>query len=189
MATYHDLQKYYENLKESYSNSEESYYFNNDRSHNAMVMKFILDHSSNIYMYCGELSVFRDPFYNYIQEEKDIIKENVIRSFETFLNKEKSNLSIIVENFSNSIWDDLICKDLFTRKIKEGRIQLYKLDNNFSFKKDINHFCYSDSGIVRFEVDKNQHNAICVFHHKTYLDNMKKSFGILCNIAKDVNKN
>lgn len=188
MATYKELEKYYDHLKESYESKEsDSYYFNNDRSHNAMVMKFMFDYSSIINMYCGELSVLRESFYGYINEDKDEIKKNVICSLKKFLDKEDAKLCIIVENFSKKIFEDLICKEVFINKLKEGKIHLFKLDRDFSFKKEINHFCYSDTNIVRFEVDKNQHNAICVFHNKKYLNSMENNFGTLYNIAQKVN--
>lgn len=62
MITYKEIQAYYNSLDEAFKSQQESNRFNNDRSHNATVFRFMLDHSQTIKMYCGEQSVFRRVF-------------------------------------------------------------------------------------------------------------------------------
>lgn len=187
MATFDELQAYYEILNEAFLKDKESYHFNHDRSHNATVMRFMFDKSSEINMYCGKLSVLRESFYEHIAEDSEIIKEAVIESFKSYLERRDSKFSIIFEDYSNDIFTNLICKDVFMRKVKEGQIKLYQLNKDFSFKEDINHFCYTNTRITRFEEDKTQHSAICIFHNEEYYSIMEKHFNILLNIAKEIN--
>lgn len=187
MASFGELEDYYRSLYAAFSKGEESYHFNNDRSHNATVMRFMFDNSSQIDMYCGELSVLRESFYEHIEEDAEQIKDAVCESLRAFLDKKDARFVIILENYSDDIFKDLICEELFLGKMEEGQISLLVLDDSFSFKKDINHFCYTNSGITRFEENKNRHNAICVFHNKMYFDNMKNNFSILLQIAKNKN--
>lgn len=182
------LEKYYTSLKESFNSNEPSYHFNEDRSHNATVMRFMFDNSSEIKMYCGELSILRDGFYDKIDNRyANEIKNLLSNSFRKFLNKESAKLSIILESYSINVLNDLICKDLFIDKLRDGKIVLYRLNDNFSFKSDINHFCFSDTRIVRFEEDKMKHSAICVFNNEEYSNMMKKNFEKLETIAIKIN--
>lgn len=194
MATFKELTAYYHNLEEAFKRREETYYFNNDRSHNATVMRFMFDNAKQVNMYCGELSVLRERFYDHIgkdsgKEDAGKVKDAMIKSLKDFFDKPDSKLTVVFESYSDEIFDDMICKDLFISKLKENIISFYKLDETFSFKADINHFCYTDSGITRFEVDKMLHNAICTFHNRTYSDACEKNFQILLKLAKNTTFN
>lgn len=189
MAKFEELELYYDNLRNAFAEKNETYYYNTDRSHNATVMRFMFDNASNINMYCGELSVLRNGFYQKINEDAGKLKDSMITSLHSFLEKGKSKLVVVLENFSEDIFNDLICADLFKEKMKENKISLYKLSDDFSFKKDINHFCYTDTNIVRFEEDKMRHNAICIFHSDSYIETMKNNFSILLNIAEKAEEN
>lgn len=194
MPTFKELTAYYHNLEEAFKRTEETYYFNNDRSHNATVMRFMFDNAKQVNMYCGELSVLREKFYDHIgkdsgEENAEKVKNAMINSLNSFLNSQDSKLTVVFENYSDKIFDDLICKNLFVSKLKENIISFYKLDETFSFKADINHFCYTDSGIARFEVDKMLHNAICTFHNHTYSAAFEKNFQILLKIAQNTTFN
>lgn len=190
MATFEELTTYYHNLEEAFKRTEETYYFNSDRSHNATVMRFMFDNAKQVNMYCGELSVLREKFYDHIgkdcgEENAEKVKDAMVKSLNGFFNRQDSKLTVVFESYSDKIFDDLICKDLFVRKLKENIISFYRLDETFSFKADINHFCYTDSGIARFEVDKMLHNAICTFHNRTYSAAFEKNFQILLKIAQN----
>lgn len=194
MATFEELTQYYADLNEAFMSTEESYHFNNDRSHNATVMRFMFDHAEQVNMYCGELSVLRDKFYDHIAKDSDpkdakAVKDAMTNSLNNFFNKPNSKLTVVFESYSDKILDDLICKELFINKLKENAISFYKLDETFSFKSDINHFCYTDSGIARFEVDKMLHNAICTFHDRTYSEALEKNFKTLLGIAQNTTCN
>ena len=194
MATFEELKAYYKDLEKAFKSTEETYYFNNDRSHNATVMRFMFDNAEQVNMYCDELSVLREKFYAHIakdsgSENAKEVKDAMINSLKNFFSKQNSKLTVVFESYSDQIFDDLICKDLFVSKLKENAISFYKLDEAFSFKTDINHFCYTDSGIARFEVDKMLHNAICTFHNRAYSESLKKNFNILLGIAQNTTCN
>lgn len=194
MATFKELTVYYHHLEEAFKRTEETYYFNNDRSHNATVMRFMFDNAKQVNMYCGELSVLREKFYDHIgkdsgKENAEKVKDAMIDSLNAFFDRQDSKLTVVFESYSDKIFNDLICKDLFVSKLKENIISFYKLDEAFSFKADINHFCYTDSGITRFEVDKMLHNAICTFHNHTYSEACEKNFQILLKVAQNTSLN
>lgn len=189
MANFNELNAYYEELKKAFNSNRESYYFNNDRSHNATVLRFMFDNSSNIKMYCGELSVLREGFYRHFDSEEDaiMVKDALVESFTNFINRDNTSLEIILENYQDFKLEDLICKDIFESKMEEGKLVLYKLNDDFSFKSDINHFSISDTNILRFEEDKSQHNAICIFNNNEYRNKMENNFNILSDMAILVN--
>lgn len=192
MATFNDLTEYYNRLQQAFQEKAEAYYYNTDRSHNATVMRFMFDNATNIKMYCGELSVLRKNFYEHIvndgmgEKDVDSMKKAMSQSLLGFLNKENSRLEIVLENYSENIFMDLICEELFLENMRKKKIRLYKLDNELSFKKNINHFSYTDTNILRFEEDKTLHNAICVFHNDSYLKGMGENFEILLRMADEV---
>ena len=110
MPTLEELQAYYEELIEALNSDTPSYHFNSDRTHNAIVMRFMLDTSSNINMYCGEMSVFRKNFFKHIEENNDnnqdyasSIKNFLIESFHNFMQKEGVSMNIIFESFENDL--------------------------------------------------------------------------------------
>ena len=192
MATFDDLKEYYNSLQRAFQEKKEAYYYNTDRSHNATVMYFMFDNATNIKMYCGELSVLRNNFYEHIlndgTEEEDVnsLKKTMLQSLAVFLEKENSQLEIVLENYSEKIFSDLICEELFLENMRKKKIRLYKLDDELSFKKSINHFSYTDTNILRFEEDKTLHNAICVFYNDSYSKGMDENFRILLRMANEV---
>ena len=82
----------------------------------------MFDNSSNICMYCGELSVLRNGFYSHFEnmEDAEKVKGALIDSFTHFLNCNGTSLSIVLENYRDFGFKDLICKEVFEKKMKEG---------------------------------------------------------------------
>jgi len=190
------LQAYYEELIESINSNIPSYHFNSDRTHNAVVMQFMLDTSTNVNMYCGEMSVFRNNFYEHIAEENDNnqnyakrIKNFLIESFHNFIQKEGVSMNIIFESFENDYLKDLIFKNDFSIGVLEQKVHLYKLSDDFVYKKDLYHFSYTDKRIVRFEQDKLQHSAICTINEPAYYESISRNFDLLKKIAIPIKVN
>ena len=193
MPTLEELQAYYEELIDALNSDTPSYHFTSDRTHNAIVMRFMLDTSSNINMYCGEMSVFRKNFFKHIEENNDnnqdyasSIKNFLIKSFHNFMQKEGVSMNIIFESFENDYLKDLIFLEDFLIGISEKKINLYKLSDDFAFKNDLYHFTYTDKGIVRFEQDKLQHSAICTINEPSYYESISRNFALLKKIARPI---
>ena len=193
MPTLEELQAYYEELIEALNSDTPSYHFNSDRTHNAIVMRFMLDTSSNINMYCGEMSVFRKNFFKHIEENNDnnqdyasSIKNFLIESFHNFMQKEGVSMNIIFESFENEYLKDIIFSEDFLIGISEKKINLYKLSDDFAFKNDLYHFTYTDKGVVRFEQDKLQHSAICTINEPSYYESISRNFALLKKIARPI---
>lgn len=190
MPTIEELEAYYKELIEALSSDMPSYHFNSDRTYNAIVMRFMLDTSSNVNMYCGEMSVFRKNFYKHIAEKNDNnqdyaknIKNLLIESFHNFMQKEDVSMNIIFESYEDDYLKDLIFLDDFLIGVSEKKIHLYKLSDDFAYKNDLYHFTYTDKRIVRFEQDKLQHSAICTINELAYFESISRNFDLLKKIA------
>ena len=180
MTTFKEIQAYYDALKVAFQSKQESNTFNNDRSHNATVLRFMLDNSKAIKMYCGELSVFRQGFYDYVEknaEQGDGVKimDAMSESLRTFLAKDDTHLTIIVENYTPELLKDVVV-DEFAEAVKNGQVELRQLGDDLSFKKVLNHFTVTDSKIVRAEQSKEEHSAVCTMHDDVYYQMIDRSF-------------
>lgn len=125
MITYKDIQAYYNALKDAFQSQQESNTFNSDRSHNATVFRFMLDNSKAIKMYCGELSVFRKSFYDHVKKNAEQgegvkIMDAMSESLRTFLAKDDTHLTIIVENYMPELLKDVVV-DEFAEAVKTVR--------------------------------------------------------------------
>lgn len=193
MATYKEIEAYYKDLEEAYNSKKESNRFNKDRSHNATIFRFMLNKSKNVYMYCGELSILRKNFGDYVkedcgEEEGRKIMQAMYDSFAAFLSDKEKKLRIILENsVSFSVFkEDLVLKDLFVKALEEGQIELRALGDDLTFKEGLNHFTFTDSQIVRIEQDKIQHSAICTMNENQYFKSIKSTFDNLLQFAAPV---
>lgn len=183
MTTLKEIQAYYNALKDAFLSKQESNTFNNDRSHNATVLRFMLDHSKAIKMYCGELSVFRQGFYDHVEKNAEQgegvkIMDAMSESLRTFLAKDDTHLTIIVENYTPELLKDVVV-DEFAEAVKNGQVELRQLGDDLSFKKVLNHFTVTDSKIVRAEQSKEEHSAVCTMHDDAYYQMIDKSFNKL----------
>lgn len=189
MNTIYEISHYYQELESAFASSNPIYKYNQDRSHNSVVMRFILDKSDSISMYCGRMSVFRKSFYDHFSDNEEAKKFLITKmelSLKEFFSKDNSHLNVIFENYKPDYIDDLICKDVFLDGIKSKKVNLYKMDDKFSFKKSLNHFTLSDKGMARVEQDKLQHSAICSFHNTVFHEALSNIFNKLLELAKPV---
>lgn len=184
------LKDYHNKLITALNGNEPSYHFNSDREHNAIIMRVMLDNSSTLNMYCGEMSVFREMFYEHITKDNDDIKEyaegiktDLKNSFKEFIQKEDVSMNIIFETFKDDYLEDIIFDEDFKRGVSDKKINLYKLSDDFEYKEDIKHFTYTNC-IVRFEQDKLRHSAICAINEQqAYYESIDKNFSLLKKMA------
>lgn len=185
-----DLENYYQSLLEKFNGGKPDFALNTDRAHNSTVVRFMLDHSKNINMYCGEMSVFRNSFYQKINEENksDIgnnIKELLITSLRHYVEVPESQLIIYFENFHESYFNDIISFDLFKEAASRGKICFYKLNDSLFLKDGLSHITYTDTQIVRMERDKITHEATCAIHTpKEIIDSLQLRFKSMQSAAE-----
>lgn len=163
--------KYYEKLQTKYEAGKVDFELNENRAHNTTIVRFMLDNSNVINMYCGEMSVFRDNFYRYINEIEnteeplgDYLKNKLIGSLSSFVNRENTILNIYLEKFSNDYFEDLIAPKIFNEGMATGKINIYKLNDKLLLKSGLTHVSYTDTNIIRMERDKYTHEAICAIN-------------------------
>ncbi len=197
--TIEELNNYYDSLCDKYKRGKTEIVLNADRAHNSVIEKFMLDFSTNIKMYCGEMSVFRDGFYTHIDENnkhndcKDvfigkILKENLCTSLINFINKPDTTLRIFLDRYEKSFFDDLIEKTIFRRGIVEGKISLYKLKDNLFKNNKAFHMSIADDKIIRLERDIDTHEAICTIHASDdIVSSVNKAFELMPEIFEEVN--
>ncbi len=190
MTTFKEIQAYYNALNVAFQSKQESNTFNNDRSHNATIFRFMLDNSKAIKMYCGELSVFRKGFYDHVEKNAEQgegvkIMDAMSESLRTFLAKDDTHLTIIVENYTPGLLKDVVV-DEFAEAVKNGQVELRQLGDDLSFKKVLNHFTVTDSKIVRAEQSKEEHSAVCTMHDDTYYQMIDSFFSKLYLLSSAV---
>lgn len=163
--------EYYQKLQAKFDSKKVDFELNENRAHNTTIVRFMLDNSNNINMYCGEMSVFRNNFYNYINENANgrellgnYLKEKLVESLSSFVNRENSKLNIYLEKFNNDYFDDLIDLRIFCEGIAAGKINIYRLNDKLFLKSGLSHISYTDTNIVRMERDKYTHEAICAIN-------------------------
>ncbi|MCQ2771162.1 MAG: hypothetical protein MJ236_05120 [Clostridia bacterium] len=177
-----DVMDYYQELNVAYDSKKVSICFNPDKIHNAIVMQFILDHCSEVKMYCKHMSVFRKHFYDNIEDvDSKKLKESVEHSLDAFLNKPETKLTVIT--VEGGEYDDFLCGEKMKCSISNGKVNIHPLANDFAPKEIINHFTIADNSILRFENDIVNHGALCSFHNQTMIKNFNSYFKTLLSYA------
>lgn len=183
--TIRDAEDYYNKLVSILQSNNFDIEMNRDRVHNSVIMSFVLEKSNSICMYCGEMSVFRKPFYEYIIRDNhpdlgDFLKKKLSRSMSDFINRDDTDLQIILEKKMTSIPDDLIFEDDFLEAVKVGKIKISYLNPDIVFNNTMSHFSFT-SRTVRMEKDKKEHTAIfsvnaptnLIEDYKSHFNNLK----------------
>lgn len=188
-----ELELYYYQLIDAILSGISSVAMNRDRSHNAMIMKCMLDTSDSICMYCGEMSIFRNNFYEHINNCSssklgNTIKEFLKRSIQNFLSKETANLSIILAHKIESLPDDMIDLPIFNEHLKTGKIKIGYLQEGMVFNKGMSHFSFTDN-ILRVEKDMLERSAICAINpDNELLHNYRQLFQTLESVTTLIEK-
>ena len=180
------INNYYQSLTNSFEDDTASYFFNKDRTHNSIIMSFMFERSSNINMFCGELSILRSGFYKKIEETEEVKTQLITlmkNNFDSFLKKDKCIFNIIFEHYDSKYMEDLIFLDFFESGLKSRKIRMFKLPNNLKDKNFLEHFTVSDAKIVRLEYDKEQHSAICSINNDKFFNRANEAFNRILNIS------
>lgn len=133
----------------------------------------ICDENGLLWTYKNEDEILADELQSKLKE-----------SFKHFVTKGNSKLVIILETYKDVYLNDLICGDDFKRGLKNGKIELLKLNDNLTFKQQLYHFSLSDTMIVRIEQDKEQHSAVCSLNQKDIYDSANNVFNKIEAIAE-----
>lgn len=161
-----DIEKYYDKLKDALSKGKNYEDRNHNRSHNAMVMKLMLENSDEINMFCGEMSIFRKGFYDEIRikhpEEGNLLETLMREALNEFFNKKKSLINIILQRYEVKYLDDLIVdKEIFLKHVKLSHLPELDYEGYRKSVKHVNHFSFTkDRKIARWEMNMDKHEAI-----------------------------
>lgn len=185
------LDIYYKELVDAFNSRKESIVINDDRAHNAMVMRCMMEYSGHIDMYCGKMSIFRKSFYDAIRDchsakIAESTRGHIIKAFKTFIEKDGSSINIIFEDFKKDYLQDVILGDYFKMFVQRGKVSLFKLGEDSFLKDSINHFCFSDTRIIRRELDKEMHNATCTMNSQDEYDFASRNFGRIKTFSKPI---
>lgn len=197
-----DLNEYYDNLCDTFDRGEMDFVMNHDRAHNAVIECFMLNKSNVINMYCGEMSVFREGFYNHINQDSnydlkegetalgDEIKKKVIKSLREFINRPNVSLNIYFERFDRKFLRDLIDLRVFSDGVSSEKIRLFKLEDNLFLKSDMAHVSYTDTNIVRMERNPQTHEATCAINPpEEILGKVKATFKSMSLVGEEIKLN
>lgn len=165
---------YYENLGQLLSEDAENFEFNFDCSHNSAVVRFMLENSCSVCMYCGSMSVFSKQFYDEIADKDSELSSYLLAAMKdaltNYLVEKRSQLKVILEKKPeiDGFLDSLIIdKNIWIDAIEDGRVVIDYLPDYLYSKEMLNHFSFTEDGrISRFEQDKNKHSAVCILNPK-----------------------
>lgn len=190
-----ELDGYYKGLESAYRADEECIKKNNDRVHNSVIMCFMLNNMNSIKMFCGEMSVFRNSFYDHIKQDRTDgkgdeistkLKDGLAKALDNFLSKPDSSLQILLENkldLNNSI--DFFHKDFF-KKIQDGRIRVSYLGDELEEKEIYGHMTIGDTKMYRMENDKLYHSADCIFNREGERSKLSHFFNHLLTYSTEI---
>lgn len=188
---YSELQTYYDTLIE-YQNSGRMHHLQNEeRRHNATIILSMLDTSNTINMFCGEMSVFRNRFYLYVEEknagEGISLKRKMDEAIKRFVNKPGTKLNIILERYDVSFLDDLVSRSAFMQGLSSGKIVIRKLNKRWAGGHKLSHCVYTDKKSVRYEEDQKKHSGIFIANMSRMLEQkVVSNFDNLTKVSEPV---
>lgn len=190
MMKHNFFEEYYQELKTAFESGSPSVRYNSDRAHNAVIMCFMFDHSKVVNMYCGQMSVLRNGFFDKINVQNEYndpflgneLKDRLKESLDGFLGREDTRLNILFESYSTGYKNDLISGEKMKNALADKKLSMRVLPEDLKIRKTLDHFTVSDSGIYRFEDDKEQHSALCSFNDTESSTKLHNNFQILYNL-------
>lgn len=166
---------YYNKLIEEINKNIKSIEPNNDRGHNAMIFRAMLDTASTINMFCGEMSILHNDFYDKIdtqevcKDDKVIrignkIKTLVISSLKNFLAREDSKLTIYLQHPDKISIGEFIDSNVIFDGIKTGHLLVNELDQTKILINGISHVTTTNRRTVRMETNPVLHEGLCAVY-------------------------
>ena len=183
--------EYYQELRSAFESGKPSVRYNSDRAHNAVIMCFMFDYSNEVNMYCGQMSVLRNGFFDKINEINefnnpqlgDELRAHLKESLDNFLGREGIRFNILFESYSSDYSHDLISEGCMKMASSNNRLSMKALPEDLKVRKTLDHFTVSDTCIYRFEDDKEQHSALCSFNDLDGSNKLKQNFQTLYNLG------
>lgn len=198
-----EYQEYYERIRDEINNGTKAIEPNSDRAHNAAILCAMLDTANTIDMYCGEMSVFQQNFYNHIDRDNpwsrcstdncslgQNIKASLTDNLRKFLNRDNAKLTIYVQNPEKVDFKKLIDLDLIKSGIDSGKISINRFDKNSIFLSGVKHITCTDRNTVRIEINPATHEALCATDaDKSVLDPVHDMFNIMKTVSSPLSIN
>lgn len=199
-----ELIEYKKKLDEAIEGNKVALFFNDSILHAMMIMEALFKKASTegdqkvVYMYCGELSLFRDKTKNKVFNEKnncsldDLDKEqqsywnqidfyaNLQSSFKEFIEKDGSLLEIIIANDVETLPQNSIWK-IIKSNIDNHKIKIYKLKNDVG----LDHFVTTKDSYRVENSDENK-TAICGFRDESSANILIDNFKDLLNLSQKI---
>lgn len=138
-----------------------------------MIFRAMLDTASTIQMFCGEMSILHNDFYDKIDTQEvagsfdkiaDVgnrIKALVIGSLKAFLEKQKSKLTIYVQHPEKLSVTDFINTNVILNGIKTEKLSINEFDPTKILINRISHVTITDLRTVRMETNPESHEGLC----------------------------
>ena len=189
MAKNTNIHEYYNELVTAAKEPTKPYYcYNKDRAHNAAILSAMFNTSNKVKMFCGSMSIFRKEFVNKIGKDEDKYIMSVLAdNLKKFAGKENASLEIIVEEYPEMGFSDLIDEETLGKMMDTGTLKLYKL-GDVAFKESIPHFTFATPCFVRSEQDKVEHTALCGINNKEFMISSERNFEAIKDLATQVTR-
>ncbi len=189
-----DIKRYKSVLERKLSEGRTDMEENDDCVHNVVVNCVMLENCNEIRMYCGQMALFHNKFYDRIKNETgskdcaDEAKKMFDKSLRNFIGRPNSHLSIFVENYDEIASDNMLDARLINDAIDRKILNIYKVDGNLIFKSSMQHMTVGDKNrMVRWETDKKYHKAQCFFHvNQSFEQNADTLFDYLGKAATQI---
>lgn len=181
------LRSYYQLLNQLAEDKSELRIMNDSPVHATIVMRVLLDHSSEVKMYCGKFSIFRECFRkkvkdyfekNFSLEEKESLQREPFDPFGDLHDSLRNFLvrggkfQVIMEKEWELLKDDSVYTNVLKPYIDNGQVKFYHLE----VKPEYDHFTIGDNDKYRRESDKELRLAICCFNNKEGVEILKTSY-------------
>lgn len=183
---YSDDLKYYKNTIELYAQNRRNYPFNNKGAEHARIVLPLIFKYANDKIYLLANNLWNSEVVN---------TNDYISSIQSFLDKGKTQLKIIVSSFPYELIEkdrDSLYKMLFHHKAyKDGRVNIKNANGqNLTFKdneielckitdengKNIINFCTADNRMYRIETDILNRKAECNFNDEKTVRRLDRAF-------------
>lgn len=195
MASFEEYINYRDQLISDIRLKKSTYKLNSDCGHNAMVLSAMLKTSSNIEMLCGRMSPFRNSLYSHLSEDlvdsgemdkqnadqiSEDIKKEMIESYKDFFKNQDAQFNVFVIDYKEDLQKEFIDEPLFKKAVSEGKLNIYKFNEDFYGREYLHHTSMGDQAIVRLEDDNEKHSAmVFVMPQSNILKSMNKTYSTL----------